>query len=273
MRINLPDSIQIKEWATDGNNILMHTNNPNGMFATVSLDSLVVNNIFGKKGKGAGEFIMPHVLGNKDNGLIIIDNGNQKIYRIDDSKLTEIGETNESALLNQPHFLKKGIIGFQELSPKQLMLNKFYLNDNKVETISTFPENGETENSDLFDFVWDASEGKIVIAHLYTDKFSIMNNEHYVTNIVGDNKYSQDRMVYTDIVCGDFIYLLCQTNVNIEDFSGYSVIEQYDYNGSPIAKFVYDGIIDKIILDQGRNRIFFTSTVDEDLHYFDILTI
>lgn len=254
---------------------MISTDNSDCLFALVSLDSLTISRTFGKKGRGAGEFLMPHILGGNGNGFTIIDNGTQKILRLVGDSLLEVKEKSESDIFNQPHFIDSGIIGYEELSPRQLKLKRYSLSDGEISTILTFPENDVAENSDLFDFVWDAKDDNIVTAHLYTDRFSIRKIESdgiqsSVINVVGDEKFSQNRIVYSGISCGDFIYLLCQTNVDIEDFNGNSVIEKYDYNGNPVAKYVYEGIMDNIILDQEGNRIFFTSTSDENIHYFEL---
>lgn len=275
VHITIPDSIQIAEWATDGNSMLIYTDNSNCMFVLMSLDSIAISETFGKKGKGDGEFLMPHVLGDSENGYVIVDNGNKKIFNVRGTNLSEIRKTGELELLNQPRFIDRDIIGYQELSPSQLKLNIYNLPNGESTTIVGFPENGTTDNSDLYDFVWDSQDGKIVTAQLYADLFSIREtdadgNQSVVTHVKGDDNYSQDRIVYSDIACGDFIYLLCQTNVDIEEFTGNSVIEKYDYDGNPVSKYVYDGIIDKIILDQERNRMLFTSPSDEDIHYFEL---
>lgn len=275
LRIAMPDSITIKEWATDGSKVLISTNNSDCMLALISLDTMAVSETFGKKGKGAGELLMPHVLGSESDGLMIVDNGNNKIFKLNGSTISEVNTTGESDIFNQPHFIGEGFIGYEELSPSQLALKKYSIADGTTTTILTFPEDVDTDNSDLFDFVWDAYGGNLVTAHLYTDEFSIRKHEeddvsssvHYVK---GDNTYSQDRIVYSDVACGDYIYLLYQGNVDIENFSDFSTIEKYDYEGNPVSKYIYDGIIDKILLDQEHNRMFFTSAADEDIHYFDL---
>lgn len=275
IQVAMPDSIQIGEWATDGEQILISTDNADCMFAILSLDSVEVSNTFGKKGKGAGEFLMPHVIGSRENGFMIVDNGNNKIMKVDGTSVSEVNVTGKTDMFNQPHFIGTGFIGFEELSPTRLTLNKYGIAGGETATILTFPEEGVTDNSDLFDFVWDYYDGKLVTAHLYTDKFSIRNydadgNISSINHVGGNDNYSQDHITYSDIACGDYIYLLYQANVDIENFSGYSVIEKYDYDGTSVSKYEYDGIIDKIILDQEHNRMFFTSTSDEDIHYFEL---
>ena len=82
--------------------------------------------------------------------------------------------------------------------------------------------------------------------------------------------FSPDRITYSDIACGNYIYLLSQKNVNVEDATGFSEIEIYDYDGVCIKKLVLNIIADKMLLDEANHRLLLTSIEDASINVVKI---
>ena len=74
---------------------------------------------------------------------------------------------------------------------------------------------------------------------------------------------------YSDVVCGDFIYLLSQREIDLSGMSGTSQIEVYDYSGKPVKLIKLDIMAVRMLYDKHNGRFVFLSPSDNDLHVLD----
>lgn len=273
--IQLPDSISIKDWVNSEDEILCLTEKADYTFSILSLNSLKPLNSFGKRGHGPQEMMHPHVLVSDNGNFSVLDNGKRKIYEIENMQWTNEKDIYSSDAFNLPKVFGDSLIVYQEATPNVLRLKVYNPTASATQTVTSFPETENADNSDLFDFVFDTHENLIVTANLYADKFTIIEigkdtKPIRKTKISGNDRFNPNRIAYSDIICDDVIYLLCQENVDVNDYSGFSTIEIYDYSGNPVKKINLDIIADKVILDKERQRIICTSPSDENLHILQI---
>lgn len=132
-------------------------------------------------------------------------------------------------------------------------------------------------NASLYDFVWNSNHAnRIVIAHQHSERYIVYetDSEHRIVESrifdTKDDSFSPDRITYSDIACGNYIYLLSQKNVNVEDATGFSEIEIYDYDGVCIKKLVLNIVADKMLLDEANHRLLLTSIEDASINVVKI---
>ena len=271
----IPDSINIKQWVNSKDEILCLTDKDKYTLSIISIDSLKPLNSFGKRGHGPEEMLRPHVMASCNGDFSVLDNGNRRIYRIKDMQLTKGKDISSSEAFNLPKIFRDSLVAYQEATPDVLRLKIYNPATGAAQTLMSFPETEDADNSDMFDFVFNTHENFIVTSNIYADMFTIMEigkdlKPVKVTTISGNSRFNLSRIIYSDIICDDMIYLLCQENVDVNDYSGYSTIEIYEYSGKPVKKINMDIIADKIILDKGRQRIICTSPSDDDFHIMKI---
>ncbi len=256
--IQLPDSISIKDWVNSKNEILCLTEKADYTFSILSLDSLKPLNSFGKRGHGPQEMVSPHVLVSDNGKFSVLDNGKRKIYEMGNMQWTNEKDISSFDTFNLPKVFGDSLIVYQEATPNVLRLKVYNPAASGAQTVTSFPETEDADNSDLFDFVFDTHKNLIVTANLYADKFTIMETGKDIkpirkTEISGNDRFNPNRIVYSDIICDDVIYLLCQENVDVNDYSGFSTIEIYDYSGNPEKKSIWTLLQTKLYLTRKEN--------------------
>lgn len=254
-------------WNLIEEHLVCKTNNPDSVFVCVNLSTFQEENTFGKKGRGSMEWMSPHVMAKGTNNFIVLDNGNKKIYSIENNFISFEKTSKISDAVNDVKTIKYPIIGYVSISPNKQSLIIYDIEKDLLIDSLSFVDETNNGNASLYDFTWSIKNENIVIAHQYSDQFSICSLDtnckltsinEYQTN----SNYSQDKMIYSDVACGRYIYLLSQRNVDLEMFTGFSEIEIFDYKGVGIKKITLDIIADKMVLDEKRNRIILSSEAD-----------
>ena len=270
------DSIQdIEYWTLLDGELICKIPSSEMIYTVFDNKTLSKKSVFGKKGRGKNEWISPHIVAKNTDGILVFDNGNKNLYSVKGHNVEKIKIIDIKDAINDVKTINYPIIGYVSVTPNIQCLNLINLEDyNLVDSIS-FIDSSNKGNSSLYDFVWNGYEDKIVIAHQHSDKFIIYKIDEKYTVIETSiydtyENFSAERITYSDIACGKYIYILSQKNVNINDATGFSEVEIYDYNGNCIRKLVMNIIADKMLLDENNNRLFLTSIEDNSLNILNL---
>ncbi|MGM9690734.1 MAG: hypothetical protein ACI3ZJ_07925 [Bacteroidaceae bacterium] len=97
-------------WNLIEEHLVCKTNNPDSVFVCVNLSTFQEENTFGKKGHGSMEWMSPHVMAKGTNNFIVLDNGNKKIYSIENNFISFEKTSKISDAVNDVKTIKYPII-------------------------------------------------------------------------------------------------------------------------------------------------------------------
>lgn len=262
---------QTESWQIIGDDIVAKSSDSDSLYIMISCSELRSKGVFGKLGHGPNEFISPQLFSGKDNEPMIIDNGNKKIYNYANSEISQIGTLQSKDAVNDIKTLSYPIVAYSTITPNEQCFKIIDITTGKQADSIAFVDNSNKGKSSLYEFAWNRHENKIVIAHMYSDKFIVCETDDRgklikKKSFQTDGKFSNEKMYFSDVACGDYIYLLSQKEVDLNNFTGHSDIEIYDYDGKPIKKISLNYISDKMLLDNSNHRLLLTSVSDEYLH-------
>ena len=265
------DEIAIDGWMISGSKLICKTPHQERIYSVYSLGNLQRIGAFGRKGHGNLEWVAPHLFAQNDSVWMVIDNGDRSVYDIKKGLISLVSKLSINEPVNDIKTISYPIVGYVSLTPEKQSLKIFDVEqDTLIDEIAFTDQTGKGQSS-IYDFVWNVKDARIILGHLYSDTFiicsidktgKILRSDYYET----DGKYSGGKCFYTDVQCGDYIYLLSQRNVDIEKMTGHSEIEVYGYDGKGKRKIILDFIADKMLLDHQGSRILLTSIADEMLH-------
>ncbi|NPD91635.1 hypothetical protein [Xylanibacter muris] len=261
--------IQLEEWLLTSNALICKTGNPDSLYVCYDRNTLRKVSSFGKRGHGKDEWIYPHLFNVTDDEVAVIDNGSRKMFVLGEGGISYKRTAPFSDLLNNVKTLRYPVAGYVSTTPRMLSLKIADMETaNLLDSICFVSEDG---NSSVYDFSWSCNENKLVLANMYSnmfvvcklgEKYNIETMDYYETDL----KFYDDKVFYTDIACGENIYLLSQKKIDMENKSGFSEIEIYDYNGKPVMKLSLDFVAGKMLLDERNHRLLLTSVMDGDIH-------
>lgn len=266
---------QIESWLIAGDEIVITSTNPDSLFYSYSCKDFRRLAVYGRKGHGHNEFVSPLMFTGKSGSLLAIDNANMKVYKSDKGRFEQTETSRLHDALNDLKTISYPLVAYNSMAPLEVCLKIVNIESGQLVDSIAFKDNTGRGNAAVYDYAWDYNNGKIVIAHIHSEKFVVCNvNENGkildITSFDSSEIFSKDKTFYTDVVCGEYIYLLSQKKVNVNDFSGYSEIEVYDYNGQPVKRIELDFISPKMLLDRTNNKLIFASAIDENIHIIDL---
>lgn len=212
---------------------------------------------------------MPHALDNGAGALMVIDNANRKLYAVKNNALSEAGSSKIQDVVNDAKTIAYPMVGYVVSSPKGQKLIVANLLEG-THTDSVYVE-AKADKSSMLDFSWTYTNPYLAMAFQYANRLILCKTDtdgHIVAKDVydGGGKSQQDKIYFTDVACGDYIYLLSQKQVNVNTGEGHSEIEVYTFEGKPVKKMVLDFIAFKMLLDKDGQRLLMSSPADEDIH-------
>lgn len=264
-------TLNADSWFLMGDNIICHTDSPDSIYLVIDKDTFQKKYFFGHRGHGKNEWVSPHSLAKDSYELFVFDNGDKKMYSVMDGRIEYLRGTNINDAINDARTINYPIVGYVSATPNVQYLKLVNFENGVLVDSISFVDTSNKGNSSLYDFVWNSYRDKIVIAHQHSDRF-IVNTIDNKCNIIEttihktNDDFSMDRITYSDISCGKYIYLLSQKKVNVNDVTGFSEIEIYDYDGTCVKKIVTDIIADKLLLDEQNNRLLLTSVEDNSIN-------
>lgn len=259
---------QTSQWIATDSTIICKTEDDNAVYAILDKETLQKTSDFGKIGHGNKEWINPFLIAANGNNIIVADNGTRKIYNVAGGKIEDRQKLAGTELLNDPKSISYPIIGYVAMSPKSMGLK--ITNIEQMQTIDSICFTSKDGNSQIYEFAWACHDSHIVIANQHANQFILctLDGDKHIKNkefFEGKAAFDENKVFYTDAACdNNFVYLLSQKQVNMEDGSGHSEIEIYDFNGKPQRKLVLDFIAFKMLLD--NNRLLLTSVADDCIH-------
>lgn len=270
-------SVCADSWIMLDGEIVCKTESPEALYTVLDSSAFSKKYVFGKKGHGKNEWVAPHILAKTEQGLLVLDNGDKKLYSVKDAEIQSVKKCSLRDAVNDAKEIEYPVIGYVSTTPDAQYLKLTNVeNDNAIDSIS-FVDTSNKGNASLYDFVWNSNHAnRIVIAHQHSERYIVYetDSEHRIvesrTFDTKDDSFSPDRITYSDIACGNYIYLLSQKNVNVEDATGFSEIEIYDYDGVCIKKLVLNIIADKMLLDEANHRLLLTSIEDASINVVKI---
>ena len=217
---------------------------------------------FGEKGKGNGEFVMPHLFSGKSDTVCVLDNAQRKIYKVVNGEIKVAQKIDLKVPANDTKTLAYPYVGFYGLVGDTIEWNIYNVNENKVTTSVSFSEKGAKGKVYLNTFSWDSHDGAVVFASMYFNKFRIvslsadMSVKEDVTFVRSNNIPQEGKCYYNAVCCSKYIYLLSQKNIKDNGASGHSEVEVYDYEGKPVKKIELDGLYLYMAIDKSTERLY-----------------
>lgn len=264
-----------ENWQLTSNEIICRTLEKDSLYKLYTANNVKLVSSFGKKGHGSSEWVAPHLLVKNDSSFVVFDNGTKKLYNVVHDTISYLGISAINEPINDTKAINYPIIGYVSILPNEQSLKIVNIEQDEIIDRISFVDEKEQGNSSLYDFTWNVVGDKIVIAHLYADRFSVsrinekgrlLRTDIYETT----SGYSKDKLNYSDVQCGHYIYLLSQKNIDVNKMEGYSEIDVYDYDGNHQYKIKLAYIADKILLDARNSRLLTTSVSDEFLHIISL---
>ena len=272
---SLPWDEVVEGWVLMGNKIICKTPNRDNIYSVYDADSISKLYSFGKEGHGSLEWVAPHLFVQNDSVALVFDNGTKSISIVKNDVISVNNRTPIKDAVNDLKTVNYPIVGYVSLTPDRQELKIVNIENDSIVDRVAFEDKEGKGNSSLFDFAWNVHSNKIVLAHLHSNTFVIYtvdeNGRIAQTDYFGEKeKFSEESFYYTDVQCGDDIYLLSQKNIDVENMSGNSEIEVYDYEGKGKYKIVLNFIADKMLLNANNKRLLLTSASDEQLHFVNL---
>lgn len=262
---------QTSQWLNSGSSIICKTENENAVYVCLDSKTLRKTSEFGKIGHGNKEWVAPSLISAENGSVTIADNGTRKIYDVKGGTIEEKQKLAGKELLNDAKAIVYPTIGYMSMSPKELC---FKIADiNNMQTLDSIKFESKDGNSSLYEFTWAYGNNKLVLASQHANQFVVctLDEEHHIAGkayFESNEGFDENKAYYTDVACGNSIYLLSQKKVNVEDGSGVSEIEVYDFEGKPQKKYVLDFIAFKMLIN--GNKLLLTSIADDNIHVLDL---
>lgn len=265
-------SFQIEEWTILNEKLYCNTSLSDRLFYSISLNDYQVLDSFGIKGHGRNEFVAPHLFKIDDSKLGIYDNGKKENYIFSGNRIRKSESWNLDLAVNDLKTIKYPMVAYVLYEPDIIRFQIINAENNEICDSIIYKDDGNQGKSIQYDFVWDSYKSYIVLAHRYSDVIKIcrINDSGIITDIKAlDNGEggSSEKIYNTSVACGKYIYVLNQSNVNVDTQDGFSTVELYDYTGKHIKKLCLDIIADRMLLDTKHNKLLFLSPMDSYLHF------
>ena len=264
--------INIDNWVLTDSQIVCRSSGTDDFFYTIDNHTLIIKDSFATKGGGPEEYIMPHIIPNTSNSYLIADVSKKEIQLWEDGNIKKRMST-PVMTMNDPQIWKYPLMGYTENFPNALIWKMVNIENGVVCDSLLFDDPQKEGKAIINDFAYRFHNNKFVLLHYQLDKLMIadINLENRLENKIlfeGDTPTSEESILYSDLACTDnFIYLLSQKKVNIEEQSGLSTIEVYNYEGRPVCIIELDMIASSFLIDIRNNRMLFLSPLDEKIHF------
>lgn len=264
--------INIDNWVLTDSQIVCRSSGTDNSFYTIDNRTFTIKDSFATKGEGPEEYIMPNIIPNTSNSYLIADVSKKEIQLWEDGNIKKRMST-PVMTMNDPQIWKYPFMGCTEIFPNALIWKMVNIEKGVVCDSLLFDDPQKEGKAIINDFAYRFHNNKFVLLHYQLDKLMIadINLENRLENKIvfeGDTPTSDESILYSDLACTDnFIYLLSQKKVNIEEQSGLSTIEVYNYEGRPVCLIELDMIASSFLIDIRNNRMLFLSPLDEKIHF------
>lgn len=275
----LSEIMEIEEWLLSDTLLVCKNSSGNPYYYVINVNDFSVIGAFGHRGHGQNEWIGPRLVQKGEGGFCVLDNGRRAVYEVEKPDTTySIHKLKDLTLelpLNNVKSIAYPICAYCTNIPNALVWNVGNIETLSVSDSISFVDENNEGKSIRYDFSYDVNQGYVVFAGLYIDRFMVArldesNRLSHKLMFVGNGEEDMERKAYyTDVVCGDFIYLLSQRKMDLPNMSGTSQIEVYDYSGKPIKVINLDIVATNMVYDKHNKRFVFLSPSDNDLHVLD----
>ncbi len=280
-KYDVPVLMDLREWYVDGNKLICWNDMGNPYYYVLDINDFHVIDSFGMKGKGKNEWILPHLLVKGSDDYSVIDNSRRALYSIDGSGRTinRQGDFSIPELINYARYIGYPYFAYIVYTPN--VISWKIRNVETTEEISSVPfkDASGKGNAMLYDFMYDVFNGKVVFASNKLDRFmvsSLADDYEVVPEVMvnGDNVESMGRKrYYMDVVCDESkIYLLSNRFVSAKG-DGNSVIEIFDFDGSPVKLLDIGVLANKLAIDRKGKRLLVFSPIDNGIYVVNMSSL
>jgi len=276
------------------NNFLVMKNFANEPFMLLELPDLRLLRTFGRRGQGPDEFshkhICPHtnpnilatVVSNRGEIYDILPDGILRPYSVNLRRSTLQGEY----FAYEPGLMTDSLLYFVANSPTGKSIFTFDVNSAEVEEIQNLALNPRRRGwaNYVGSFAVNAKQNRMVYAYKYYKMLKFFDTEHNTVRTLNFEKEELDESTLTMVDGMDqnvthywkiyatekYVYLSYSgrkpADVWIENRRGihYILIEKYDWNGNPIAKYRLDQWGWHFAVDEKNNLLYLVSTNHDD---------
>lgn len=275
----LSEIMEIEEWLLSDTLLFCKNSSGNPYYYVINVNDFSVTGAFGHRGHGQNEWIGPRLLRKDDGGFCVLDNGRRAVYEVEKSdtvySIHKLRDLSLQLPLNNVKSIAYPICAYCTNTPNALVWNVGNIETLSVLDSISFVDQNNEGKAIRYEFSYDVNQGNAVLAGLYIDRFMVArldesNRLSHKLMFVGNGEEDMEhKAYYTDVVCGDFIYLLSQREIDLSGMSGTSQIEVYDYSGKPVKLIKLDIMAVRMLYDKHNGRFVFLSPSDNDLHVLD----
>lgn len=269
--------MDIDYWSLSDSLIICKCNEADYCFYLFNKNDISLFSSYGIRGDGPDEFVAPHII-RKGNNLKILDNGKRNIrsFEIKDSVIStsKIFPLQTNDLYDLTTNYSDSLLCMASNNPNSLKLSLYnYYIGNTVDSI-LFHDPEKKSNSFIYNFFFDITNDKLVIAHTFLERISIYNikEEGFTHQLTIDGniptEFGQNKIVYyTDVACNsNKIYCLTQRSQYAKN--KYSTVEVLSWDGTLEKEITLDIFATRILIDNEKKRLILFSPSDEDNIYF-----
>lgn len=269
--------IAIADWCIDDSLLVCQSTHTPAAFYRFRLTDFSCKDSFGLKGQGPEEFLYPRLAQKSSQEYLVMDNGKNRFCCLDkkDGSMGESWASPLNHLVNALQTYRYPLISYADYRPDVLT---WLLQDAKTGQVAdslVFRDKEEKGQAGRYELNWRFRGDRLVMAFFYLDQF-------FVTRVLPDNRLERGKLLqapssdrekiyYTDLACADScIYLLSQRSVDVQEQTGVSDVEVYDYEGRPLALYRLDIVAEKMLYDAARRRLLFTCPLDDRIYWADL---
>lgn len=275
-QIELPAIIEMMSWCLDDSLLYFKSTDTEYFFYTFDLDDFALVDSCGRKGQGPNEWLYPEMTIMSDGERLILDKG--AFYRLKGQNITKLAPYRRFENISGLQFLEYPLVGYMYFSPKEVGW-KLYDMENMVtkDSVAYKDEGNKGQALQQYDFFWDyAANNKVVMAHLYEDKYTVLHLQNDTIGkkqiYKGDVSFDSNRgeLCYGDIECTEKYLFLLSHKRQKEGYLNATEIEVYDYEGNPVALLKLGIAAQHMLVDKVRQRILLLSPSDDFLYIADL---
>lgn len=264
----LDETIKIKEWVLSDSVLICLSPKSDKIVYLIKIPEFDLITSTGIKGEGPNELITPHIVGFDCDSIVLIDNGRKQLMKLLKDSIVSRKNITLEGLTNIPRSNPNKDIFYLSSGQSGTYIAKI---DNRLSTAKILLNLSEIDN-DISNLSYDVSDEYIVATSSAKDLVAIYNLTTRKTIKMEGN--DDVEFYYSDVICTkDSFFLLSQRDINGESMSGTTFIEQYNYQGEPMSRYILDFIAFSSVYDPNTCSFIMTSPMDDNLHIATIPAI